>query len=90
MTVEDSRQSSSGPVESAARSWYLPAIIVALLSLAVAAYLATSGVDEPNAPSADQLRMPAGKPLLEPDRPDLIGDPGIAADDEAQGDDPDE
>jgi len=35
-------------------------------------------------------RMPAGKPLLEPDRPDLIGDPGIANDNEEKGDAPDE
>lgn len=43
----------------------------------------------PTQPSENDYRMPAGKPLLEPDRPDLIGDPGIE-DDEEQGEIPDE
>lgn len=31
----------------------------------------------PEPPAEPDFRMPTGKPLLEPDRPDLIGDPGI-------------
>ena len=90
MTVEESRQESPDRVGMSTRSWLRPAAIVALLSIAVAAYIVSSDVEEPITAPADQLRMPAGKPLLEPDRPDLIGDPGIATDEEEQGDIPDE
>ena len=90
MTVEKSRHASSDPVDSSTRSWLWPVAIALLLSVAVAAYIVLTGVEEPDHAPEDQLRMPAGKPLLEPDRPDLIGDPGIANDEEEQGDTPDE
>ena len=38
-------------------------------------------------PAEPEMRMPAGKPLLEPDRPDLIGDPGIATDEPDENED---
>ncbi|MDG2375782.1 MAG: hypothetical protein P8M18_05475 [Woeseiaceae bacterium] len=40
----------------------------------------------PVPPAKPDLRMPTGKPLLEPDRPDLIGDPGIQPEDNDEGD----
>ena len=66
MTIEESRQESPDPVDPSSRNWLRPAAIAALLSIAVAAYIVMSDVQEPIEAPAGQLRMPAGKPLLEP------------------------
>ena len=66
--------------------------IVALLiavTLGITAVLGFFSRTAPTQHDETDYRMPAGKPLLEPDRPDLIGDPGIA-DDNEQGDIPHE
>ncbi len=66
--------------------------IVALLiaiTLGITAVLGYFSRTAPTQHDETDYRMPAGKPLLEPNRPDLIGDPGIADDDE-QGDIPHE
>lgn len=47
--------------------------------------------DSPPAGIAEtEYRMPTGKPLLEPDRPDLNGDPGIDNEYDKEGEVPDE
>ncbi len=64
------------------------ALLIAVI-IGVAAVLGYFSRTAPTPQDETDYRMPAGKPLLEPDRPDLIGDPGIE-DDEEQGDIPDE
>ena len=67
----------------------LAAFIVA--GLVVAAVISGYRAESPPADMLEpELRMPTGKPLLEPDRPDLIGDPGIQSEDEDEGDNQDE
>jgi len=59
------------------------ALLIALVVVAVAIYGYLA--DAPPADIAEtDYRMPTGKPLLEPDRPDLIGDPGIENENEEQ------
>jgi hypothetical protein len=62
------------------------ALGIILVAAALGWYFAASPTP---GPATSELRLPAGKPLLEPGRPDLRGDPGIA-DDEEQGIHPDE
>lgn len=64
---------------------------MALIVVAIAVYVFLEDT-KPQVPADTQIHMPTGKPLLEPDRPDLIGDPGIAAEenDNEQGDIPDD
>jgi len=52
-------------------------IVLTLLALCIVLYR-QYGLPIPGQHQPIPVRMPAGKPLLEPDRPDLIGDPGIA------------
>jgi len=51
-----------------------PLLMVLLGGLLAYGFL---GNVSPELPAEPDFRMPTGKPLLEPDRPDLIGDPGI-------------
>jgi len=63
----------------------LALIIVLILAIAaISGFLAGTSA---TGPETSDIRMPAGRPLLEPDRPDLRGEPGIAKE-EAQADDP--
>lgn len=67
--------------------WLALLIALVVVAIAIYGYLA----DSPPADIAEtELRMPTGKPLLEPDRPDLIGEPGIENDNEEHEDIPDE
>ena len=52
-------------------------LTLTLLALCIVLYR-QYGLPIPGQHQPIPVRMPAGKPLLEPDRPDLIGDPGIA------------
>ena len=51
-------------------------LTLTLLALCIVLYR-QYGLPIPGQHQPIPVRMPAGKPLLEPDRPDLIGDPGI-------------
>ena len=52
-------------------------LVLTLLALAIGLYRQYDlSIPEQHQPTP--IRMPVGKPLLEPDRPDLLGDPGIA------------
>ena len=87
MAVEENQ-----PSESETRRiklWRAAIAILVLLSAATAYHLLS---DDGNVPITrnDPLRMPAGKPLLEPDRPDLIGDPGIEKEDNEHTDIPEQ
>ena len=65
------------------------ALLIALIVVVIAIYGHLA--DSPPAEIAESdYRMPTGKPLLEPDRPDLIGDPGIEKENEEQEKIPDE
>lgn len=59
-------------------------IVFALVVLGVAGYRAAKSPTEMGVP-ANELRMPVANPPLEPDRPDLIGEPRF---DELPEDDP--
>lgn len=65
------------------------ALLLALVVIAVAVYGFLADTPPPE-PAEAQRHMPTGKPLREPDRPDLIGDPGIADEDNEQGEIPDD
>ena len=58
----------------------LALLLMALLGCLVVYVFLRNVPSEP--PDELDFRMPTGKPLLEPDRPDLIGDPGIQPEDE--------
>lgn len=49
-------------------------IVLALVVLGVASYRAMKSPTEMSVPE-NELRMPVANPPLEPDRPDLIGEP---------------
>lgn len=66
----------------------LKRLLTLLLMVSLAGLLAYGFVGNvpPKVPAESDFRMPTGKPLLEPDRPDLIGDPGIEPGDKDEND----
>ena len=54
-----------------------PAII--LIVFLALGYVAAGqlAAETPSTPAASEIRMPVANPLLEPDRPDLLGEPRI-------------
>ena len=90
MTADDDKHHLPNSGGTSSHRWFRPALFIAVVFALTAIYFATSDEREPNPTPPDEMRMPAGKPLLEPSRPDLIGDPGIASEEEDEGDVPDE
>lgn len=66
----------------------LKRLLTLLLMVSLAGLLAYGFVGNvpPKVPAESDFRMPTGKPLLEPNRPDLIGDPGIEPGDKDEND----
>ena len=63
--------------------------LLALLLMALLGCLVAYGFLRdvpPEPPAGSDFRMPTGKPLLEPNRADLIGDPGIQPEEKGEGD----